>query len=189
MRSIALATVLILAAATASMAQESSGGDAALSYHWVRSNTPPGDCGCFGLNGGSVSGSWNLNGHWSAVAEIGAEHAGNVLSTGGSLTLTSYLGGARYRLPQPWRERAHAPQPFAQVLLGATHAGGTIAGSGDGAYAFATRIGGGVDVPLNAHFAVRVVQIDYYLTKALNATNDHQNNLLLGAGIVFHWSR
>jgi len=92
MRSIALATVLILAAATASMAQESSGGDAALSYHWVRSNTPPGDCGCFGLNGGSVSGSWNLNGHWSAVAEIGAEHAGNVLSTGGSLTLTSYLG-------------------------------------------------------------------------------------------------
>ena len=171
------------------MAQDPYRGDAALTYHWVRSNSAPGDCGCFGLNGGAISGSWNLNGRWSAVAEIGAEHAGNVLSTGGSLTLTSYLGGARYRFPQPWRESVHAPQPFAHLLLGAAHAGGTVAGSGDGAYAFATRVGGGVDVPLNSHFAVRIVQIDYYLTKALNATNNHQNNLLVGAGFVFRWSR
>ncbi len=189
MRSIPLATLLILISATAAVAQESHIGDAALTYHWVRSNTAPGDCGCFGLNGGAVSGSWNLRGGWSAVAEIGAEHAGNVLSTGGSLTLTSYLGGARFRFPQPWRETVHAPQPFAQMLLGATHAGGTIAGSGDGAYAFATRIGGGMDVSVSPHFALRILQVDYYLTRASNSTNDHQNNLSVGAGIVFRRSR
>jgi len=44
-------------------------------------------------------------------------------------------------------------------------------------------------VPLSSRFAVRVIQIDYYLTNFANATNDHQNNLLVGAGIVFHWSR
>jgi hypothetical protein len=33
------------------------------------------------------------------------------------------------------------------------------------------------------------VQIDYYLTTFANATNDHQNNFLVGAGIVYHWSR
>ena len=53
---------------------------------------------------------------------------------------------------------------------------------------FATRIGGGIDIPINAHLAVRVVQIDYYLTTFANATNDHQNNLLIGAGIVYRWS-
>jgi hypothetical protein len=31
--------------------------------------------------------------------------------------------------------------------------------------------------------------VDYYLTTFANSTNDHQNNLLVGAGIVFHWSR
>lgn len=59
----------------------------------------------------------------------------------------------------------------------------------DGAFEFATRMGGGIDVPLNSHFAVRVVQVDYYLTTFANSTNNHQNNFLVGAGIVYHWSR
>jgi outer membrane immunogenic protein len=36
---------------------------------------------------------------------------------------------------------------------------------------------------------VRVIQLDYYLTEFTNATNNRQNNVLVGAGIVFHWSR
>ncbi len=189
MRSIALATVLLLGVTTAATAQTSYSGDAALTYHWVRTNAPAGECGCFGLNGGGVSGSWNVFHRLSAVAEISSEHAGDVLSTGRSLTLTSYLAGARYQLPRPWRRAAHGPQPFAQLLLGATHAGGSVAGSGDASFAFATRMGGGIDVPVNRHFAVRVIQIDYYLTHSANITNDHQNNLLLAVGIVFHWFR
>ena len=45
------------------------------------------------------------------------------------------------------------------------------------------------DVPLSSRFALRIVQVDYYLTTFQNSTNDHQNNLLVAAGIVFHWSR
>jgi outer membrane immunogenic protein len=106
-----------------------------------------------------------------------------------SLTLVSYLAGARYKIPQPWLEGNHKPQPFAQIVIGGAHAGGGVAGVADGSYEFATRIGGGIDVPVNSHFAVRVIQIDYYLTTFANAVNDHQNNLLVGAGIVYHWSR
>jgi hypothetical protein len=50
-------------------------------------------------------------------------------------------------------------------------------------------MGGGIDVPVSSHFAVRIIQLDYYLTTFANATNDHQNNLSVGAGIVYHWSR
>lgn len=193
MRSIALATGLLLGAATAAAGQtiphESAvSGDAALTYHWVRSNTQPGHCGCFDLNGGGISGSWNVRAQLAVMAEISGEYAGNGPSTGNSLTLTSYLAGARYVLPQPWLQSPHGPQPFVQVLLGVGHAGGGIAGAGDSTTAFATRIGGGVDLPVSTHFAIRIIQVDYYLTAFKNTTTNHQNNLLLGAGVVYHWS-
>lgn len=189
MRSLLLSTILLLAGGRAAVAQESYSGDAAAAYHWVRTNAGPGDCGCFGVNGGGLSASWNFRGSWFAIVDVSAEHTASALPMGNSLTLTSYLAGARYKIPKPWLEGKHKPQPFAQILLGAAHAGGGEAGVANGSYRFATRIGGGIDVPVSSHFAVRVVQLDYYLTTFANATNDHQNNLLVGAGIVYHWSR
>jgi outer membrane immunogenic protein len=188
MRSFLLLTVLLVAGASTTLAQDSYNGDAAVAYHWVRSNAGPGECGCFGMNGGGLSGSWNFHGRWSAVVDFSAEHVGSTTPVGNSLTLVSYLAGARYAIPHPWLEGEHKPQPFAQILVGGAHAGGGEAGVADGSHRFATRIGGGIDVPVNSHFAVRVLQIDYYLTTFVNATNDHQNNFLVGAGIVYHWS-
>ena len=189
MRTFLLSTILLFAGGSVALAQDSYKGDAAAAYHWVRSNAGPGECGCFGMNGGGLSGSWNFHGSWSAVIDISAEHTGSAPPLGNSLTLSSYLAGARYKIPQPWLDGDHKPQPFGQILLGAAHAGGGEAGVADGSYRFATRIGGGIDVPLSSHFSVRVIQIDYYLTTFVNATNDHQNNLLVGAGIVYNWSR
>lgn len=193
MRSIALATILLLGTATAAVSQSKPSttfvsGDAAVTYHWVRTNTHPGACGCFDLNGGGISGSWNIRPRLAAVAEIGVEHTGNGPSAN-SLTLTSYLAGARYLLPQLRLGGDRGPQPFAQLLLGGGHAGGGIAGAGDASNAFVSRVGGGIDVPVSSRIAVRVIQADYYLTKFANTVNDHQNNLLLGAGVIFHWSR
>lgn len=194
MRSILLATILTLAGASAAMAQASAAydsysGDAAATFHYVRVNAGPGQCGCFNLYGAGVSGSWNFRGPWSAVTEISVDNSSGDPSTSSSLTLTSYLAGVRYQLPQPWLEGPHKPQVFAQLLLGAAHAGGGSAGVGDGTYEFASRLGGAVDIPVNSHFSVRLVQIDYYVTRFANQVNDHQNNLLVGAGLVFHWSK
>jgi hypothetical protein len=194
MRSFLLSTFLLLASASAAGAQDSFSGDAAATYHWVRTNAGPGECGCFGQNGGDLSGSWNFHGPWSVVVDLSAEHAASGAPIGNSLTLTSLLAGGRftlperYTIPQRWREGNHQPQPFAQILIGSTHAGGGVAGVADGSFNFSTRIGGGMDIPLDSHFALRIVQIDYYLSSFANATNDHQNNLLVGAGIVYRWS-
>jgi outer membrane immunogenic protein len=188
MRSILLATALLLGGVDAAMAQESHAGDTAVTYHRVRTNAGPGECGCFALNGAAISGSWNFHAGWSAVTEFSAEHIGNAPSTGSSLTLTTFLAGARYTLPQPWPHGAHKPQPFAQVLLGAGHSGGGVAGVGDATYAFAGRIGGGVDVPISSRFSVRAIQVDYFRTQFANGTNDRQNNLLVAFGIAYHWS-
>ena len=113
-------------------------------------NAGPGECGCFGTNGGGVSGSWNFHGAWSAVVDISAEHTGSAPPLNNSLTLVSYLAGARYAVPQPWfdgrsqTETVRANHPGCRRMPAVEWLG-----LADGSYGFATRIGGGIDVPLN----------------------------------------
>jgi hypothetical protein len=190
MRTILIIAALLFAGASTAMAQEGISGDAAVTYQWVHTNAGPGECGCFGVNGGGVSASWNVRGPWSVVADFSSQTATGAPTVGSSLTLTSGLGGARYELPRlrrNWIHGAHRVQPFAQILVGVSHAGGGAAGLGDGTNRFAARAGGGLDVPVSRRFSVRG-QVDYFATTFANTTNDHQNNLLIGAGVVYHWS-
>ena len=77
--------------ASMALAQEGISGDAAATYQWVHTNAGPGQCGCFGLNGGGISGSWNANGPWSVVADFSSGVAKGAPTAGSSLTLTSFL--------------------------------------------------------------------------------------------------
>ncbi len=165
----------------------SRGGDASLTYQYVHSNTQPGQCGCFSITGGGFSMSHTLlTDHTAGVVDISVVTAKNGPGTGNSLTLVSYLAGARYYVTQ---RRLPMLQPFGQVLVGVAHAGGGIAGAGDGTYATAARVGAGLDVPLSYKFAVRLLQVDYYLTDFANAANQHQNNYLIGAGVSLRFAR
>ena len=161
------------------------GSDAAVMYQWAQSNTQPGDCGCFTANGVGLSGALHVATHWAAVAEVSAAFASKGPQTGNSLTLASFLAGAQYHLPQNFTHMSHPLQPYVQVLVGAAHAGGGIAGAGDGTFAFAARVGGGLDVSLTSSVAMRLVEADYFPTDFANAANGHQNNVLLASGIVY----
>jgi peptidoglycan-associated lipoprotein len=120
---------------------------------------------------------------FSAVAEAGAVTASNVNSSGRDLTLSSYLVGGRYSL------RAARFTPYAQLLVGAAHASGSLAPGqfGLSSTAFAMAAGGGLDLNLHSHLALRVFQADYLLTLLPNQTNDHQNNFRFSTGVVFHF--
>ena len=194
MRSVVLATILLLGATGIAVGQalpsgssSLSGGDAALTYHWVRTNTL-GSCGCFSLNGVGLAASWVFRPPFAAVAEVSVEHTASGPS-GNSLTLTTYMAGARYAVDlQPSREGTRRLRGFAQLLAGGGHAGGGVAGPGDATNSFVSRIGGGLDWPINPRFTARIIQADYYLTAFNNGDNNHQNNILIGAGIVYLWS-
>ena len=188
MRLLAAAWGLTLVACLPSLAQSTHQGDAAATYQWVHTNAQPGDCGCFGLNGGGVSASMGFAPHLAAVVEVSGGFEGTGSSTGNTLTLVSYLGGPRFYLGTDNPFARYHLEPFAQVLLGEAHAGGGVAGAGDGTYAFAMRAGGGFDLPVSRNFVIRLLQIDYYLTDFANTTNNHQNNFLIGAGAVVRWS-
>lgn len=195
MKTIALMGILLLGSTLASAQSDYEGqqpvyrGDVAGTYQWVRTNTPNGSCDCFSLTGGDLSVSLRLLPRLSGVADVSLDHASDVLGSGSSLTLSSYMAGPRFRLLRSWNHGAHAPDLFAQILLGSAHAGGGAAGAGDRTNVFVARAGGGVDVKLAGGLAVRLFQVDYYLTDFANSTNNHQNNLLLSAGLVYRWSR
>jgi hypothetical protein len=144
----------------------------------------------FGLNGASASVAYNFNRLLGVVADIGFYHQGNVTGNGLSLNLSSYQVGPRFSL----RNRRHLT-PFAQALVGAGHAGGTLYTSSldpglpplGTSSALMVTAGVGLDWNLNHRVGIRVIQAEYLYSRFPNASvNDNrQNNVRLSAGIVF----
>jgi outer membrane immunogenic protein len=161
----------------------------ALDYTYVRSNAPPGGCDCFNLNGGSATFAWPLAaGRFALAGDITAVHAGAISSSNYDLTLSSYTAGVRYLPPfDHWSLR-----PFGQVLVGVAHASGSLVQgqyslASNAAVAFAANLGGGLDLHASRRFSVRLVEADYLVTTIDNGSNNHQNNLRLSTGVVFHF--
>lgn len=167
--------------------QDAPRPELAFGYSYVHSNVPPGGCGCFSLNGGSATFTWPLgSGKLDLAGDINVVHAGAASSTSDSLTLSTYTAGGRY-LPLGGHS---AWQPFGQVLIGLAHSSGTLvagsnAGSANAGAAFATNLGGGLDLRTGSQFAIRLIEADYLLTTVDNGSNNHQNNFRIGAGVVF----
>lgn len=162
--------------------------EVALAYSYVRANAPPGECGCFSMNGASLSFAKPFGaGNWAAVFDATAEHASAISAGGYDLTLTVFTVGARYR---PWADSRWSP--YGQALLGVSHATGTLVqgdtpAAGDASLKFASNVGGGVDYWINDHWSIRVLEADYLFTSYSNRTNDHQNSLRLSVGAAFHF--
>src|SRR5580704_528051 len=159
--------------------------DVGAGYTYVRTNAPAGDCGCFSMNGANGWVGFHLGHGVAIVGELAVQHAGNIANTGADLTLSSFLAGPRYTVHAFGRL-----QPFAQVLLGGAHASGGLSPSNSGygsSNSFAAIAGGGLEFQLTERVAIRAIEADYYYTRFNNGTNDRQNNLRIGAGLVFRF--
>ena len=60
----------------------------------------------------------------------------------------------------------------------------SVSGAGSSASSLALQIGGGVDLKLSHYVAVRALEASWLRTQLPNSTNDRQNSLRLGAGLV-----
>jgi outer membrane immunogenic protein len=166
-----------------------SRADLALDYTYVHSNAPPGGCGCFNLNGGSATFGWQIgHSHIAIVGDVSVAEAGKISSTGYGLTLSTFTAGARYQF-----RLAHSPlHPFGQVLAGVAHGSGSLVDGQNPSVSnsggtFAGNAGGGVDLNLTHRLSIRLVEADDVATTFNNGDNDHQNNLRLSSGLVFHF--
>jgi opacity protein-like surface antigen len=165
-------------------AQDTPKVDIFAGYSYLRENPSTAGVSSFSMNGGSASIAYNANNWLSGVADFGAYHNGNILGTGTSGTISTYLFGPRisYR-------RHERITPFGEVLFGVAHASASIAGTSGSDNAFAMSVGAGVDYKLGTHFAIRPVKVDYLMTR-FNETGtggQTQNNLRVSTGIVFRF--
>ena len=158
-----------------------------LTYDYVRTNGPPGNCGCIHLNGGAVAYTRPVHdSNVSLVARVGASHAGGIGALNYDLTLLTYTAGTRY---SP-RLRPSYLQPYGEIEVGGAHVSGSLssapslAGSGI-RNSFAATVGAGIDLNLRHRISFKLIDAEYLTTNYANGNTDHQNDLRLSSGVIF----
>jgi outer membrane immunogenic protein len=154
-----------------------------LGYNAVRGSGSTGACACFWMQGGKAEFSAAFTRSFSVVGELVVEHVDNINSANEGLGLVSYLFGPRYSYRKYRRFT-----PFGQVLIGGVHGFDAYFpnqyGSTTVPNAFAMAAGGGLNIAVSHHLAIRPVQADYFRTQLPNDETNRENSLRLGAGIV-----
>jgi opacity protein-like surface antigen len=169
--------------------------DAFLGYSYVHQNYGNG-VDSFNLNGGVFQVAAYPTKWFGLVGELGVYTPGTVtvnIPTPEPFTKTfnpmgadfSYLFGPRVTF-------RHGPlQPYVEGLVGGFHVthGLESALGATSENSFAMAIGGGLDLKVSHHFAARLGQVDYFLTRLPNPTSVtfNQNNFRYSGGIVFRY--
>jgi outer membrane protein OmpA-like peptidoglycan-associated protein/opacity protein-like surface antigen len=152
------------------------------------------------LSGGSASLAINVNRYLGLVGDFGGYSADSFgpgappigAQVNASGTVFTYMFGPRVSL------RRNRFTPFAQTLFGGVHAGQVTLDdcSGIGCTplpsenSFTMAAGGGLDITLTHHLALRLIQAEYVMTDfrnpyTLTGGTQRQNDMRLSAGLVF----
>jgi hypothetical protein len=80
-------------------------------------------------------------------------------------------------------------QFFGQTLAGEANGMNSVfpgaSGADTAANGAALQVGGGMNVPLSRHLALRAFEASWLRTDLANGTTNVQNNLRFGAGLIF----
>jgi len=144
----------------------------------------------FWLYGGSAEFNASLVRGFGVTAGFMGLHTGN--SGGGvPINLVVETLGPSYSLRS--RIGRHPVTFLAHGLLGEANGFSGVypksTGPDSSAHGFAAKVGGGLDLQVSHHLSVRLVEANWLRTQLPNSTTNIQNDLELGAGIVFHTAR
>lgn len=143
----------------------------------------------FWQQGGSVELSTQTYHGLGIAANITGTEVGSAANSGVGLDMLATTFGPRYTWYKP-RGASHKRSlaVFGQGLIGESHGWNSyfpsISGAQTSYNSFALQVGGGIDVGLSRHFAVRAIQADWLRTEFPNSTTNVQNSFRLAAGIV-----
>ncbi|HEY2547232.1 MAG TPA: OmpA family protein, partial [Candidatus Acidoferrum sp.] len=146
---------------------------------------PGGGFNNFNAFGGSGAFTWNASRWIGFTEEVGGlSYDRNVNGSTIHGGLTTFLLGPRLNL-----RKFDYFVPFAEFLLGGSHAGPPMTGAGNQT-AFALAAGGGVDIALARNIVWRFAEIDYFMTNFSGSSvggNSRQDNVRFGSGIVLRF--
>ncbi|HEY6944525.1 MAG TPA: outer membrane beta-barrel protein [Candidatus Acidoferrum sp.] len=154
MKNLGFLILAIFVSAAAARAQEAPRGDVSVGYSYLRE----GFSGGANTHGGSVSGAGYFNGWLGIVGDFGVYH---LSQSGTSANTFTVLAGPRFSA-----NRRSSVSPFVQALVGADRL--TVSGFGS-THGFSWSTGGGVDLAVSRHIAIRP-QFDYIGLRFSNGT-------------------
>jgi hypothetical protein len=169
-------------------AQQASGRipqyELAGAYSFVRANGRNSN-GSFNLNGGSASLAYNFGDRFAVVADAGS-YRFRGLPSGLTSTMYTYMFGPRITLSQSRRIT-----PFAQILVGGGRLNASSGGVQAGENGLTMAAGGGLDLSIHNHLAVRIVQAEYLLTRfdSVAGSSATQSNIRISAGVVLRFGK
>jgi hypothetical protein len=148
----------------------------------------------FWQQGGSVELSTQTYRGFGIAANIAGTNVGDAANSGTGLTMVTATFGPRYTWYRPvGGARKKSLAIFGQGLIGEAHGFNsyfpTPAASLTDYNSFALQVGGGADIGLSRHIAVRAIQADWLRTQFPNSTTNVQNTFRVAAGIALRFSQ
>ncbi len=176
-----------------------------LGYNYVRFNPNSDVFPSFNANGGGGQFVYNFNKWIGGVVDVGAVTRGSFDNFNVDATVINFVAGPRITYHNHSRF-----VPFGQVLFGGAYSTASlpVTVTGGGAIVppgiilppivaarvnasntgFAMMAGGGLDIKVSKHIALRPIGADYYLTRIpslLTGDTSNRNNFRYSAGINF----
>jgi len=140
------------------------------------------------VNGVAPHESYNASGGGSQLAynatsrlAIVGDLSGYVVTQGSPVAGTfSYLFGPRLNF------RRRRITPYVQTLFGGIAATSDLGYPGPANH-FAMTAGGGLDYRVSKNVAIRLAQVEYYMTKFPDGLSNRQENVRIATGLVLHF--
>jgi hypothetical protein len=207
---VVMGTALLLA--KTAFAQDTPKAEVFVEYSYLRFNPTLPELRNRSFNGGGGGADFNIGRHFALKAEFlgygstswnvtipapivtpkGTIPAGTFKSQGDMFT---YLFGPVVKVPTSrvtfFGETLFGgsnTNGYADLIKALNAGGGTISASGT-QHPFTMAVGGGLDINLSKHVALRPVELDYVLTRYTNplTSTNNQNNFRYLAGVVFRF--
>ncbi|MEO6923373.1 MAG: hypothetical protein ABI142_06060 [Bryocella sp.] len=196
MRSLPIAGAILLCAVSANGQQKShyyvGSSDIAITFAAERSSHVSGND--LWLEGGAIELHKNIYRHLGFAASVTGGTTTSSTPQVAPFSFVTTVFGPTYTMST----KSERYSVFAEGLVGESNGfhslftiGSGPTGSGVGTTSstnsFAVQAGGGVDVRLTHHFAIRVAQVDYVRTQFPNGSTDVQNVLKVAGGVVLRF--
>jgi peptidoglycan-associated lipoprotein len=158
-----------------------------MTYTTEAAKVTPSASGSFWFQGGSLDDGASFFRGFGWAADMSVEHASKI-APGFNLTETDILTGPRYTFHRgDKRETRLFIEALAGVARGSDDLFPTSRGYTNRANAFAWQAGGGLDIGITKHIAVRAIEADYVRTYLPNNGTNTQGHLRLAFGVAYHF--
>jgi len=178
MRKFVLFLVVVLTLSLGCMAADTPRVEVFGGYSYLRVDSSLSMSGTTALNanGWDASVTGNFNRFLGMTAEFNGEYESQNFE---GVNTTEHFRNMLFGPTVSYRTKKFTP--FVHALFGVSHLATSTMGVSTGDNAFATAIGGGVDLKITRMLALRVAQVDYVGTRF---DSDSQNHFRVASGLV-----